>query len=334
MLAESGGMLPIVKSVVFILLPLAGSLLLVIGIWQVFMDTRTQNAKKLLERLSDRSAPGKRKEQAIESLLRKNSEQLVGIDLVLSKISVVPKLQRVLDQANIGWRASRMLLYLAGAAIGVLAVLVVLQVNPVWSAGTALGVFLLPILYVIRRRRKRINRLIEQLPDVFEMIGQALRAGHSLASGIGLVSEQLPDPAGTEFARVFHEQNLGVKIEDALVNMADRVDQLDMRFFVTAVCIQRQTGGDLAEVLDKIGAVIRDRIQLFGQVQALTAEGRLSGWVLLGLPFVVFLVELWINPEYAEVLMFDPVGKMMTFGMICMMLMGMAMIKKIVNIKV
>jgi tight adherence protein B len=149
-----------------------------------------------------------------------------------------------------------------------------------------------------------------------------------------LVATELPDPAGTEFGRVFHEQNLGLKIEDALKNLADRVDVLDVRFFVTAVLIQRQIGGDLAEVLDKIGAVIRERIQLFGTVQALTAEGRLSGYVLLGLPLVLFFALLYVNYNYIMLLITDPMGRMMLTGAIVMQLMGWAMIKKIVNIKV
>ncbi|MFQ6049081.1 MAG: type II secretion system F family protein, partial [Phycisphaerae bacterium] len=158
--------------------------------------------------------------------------------------------------------------------------------------------------------------------------------GHSLASGIQLVSQQMPDPAGTEFGRVFYEQNLGIKVEEALKNMADRVDMLDVRFFVTAVLIQRQTGGDLAEVLDKIGSVIRDRIQLFGQVKALTAEGRLSGWTLLALPVLVFFVELYVNPSYASMLLYDRTGRLLLVVAVVMQLMGMAMIRKIVNIKV
>ncbi len=322
------------KQTMFVLLPLAGSCLLVFGIWQVVTDLRSTSAKKMIERLTDRSAPNKKKEQAIQSLLRRRSDQQTAVDLLLGKISLVPKLQKVLDQGNLDWLASRMLLYLGGAAILVLMGMLVLQFNVIYAAAMALTVFFLPILYVLRRRRKRINRLIEQLPDVFELIGQALRAGHSLGSGIGLVADQLPDPAGTEFARVFHEQNLGMKVEDALINMADRVDQLDLRFFVTAVCIQRQSGGDLAEVLDKIGHVIRERIQLFGQVQALTAEGRLSGWVLLALPVVVFFAAMYVNPDYAGVLVYTPTGKMLLMGTAVMMLMGMAMINKIIKIKV
>jgi tight adherence protein B len=196
------------------------------------------------------------------------------------------------------------------------------------------AIIIVPWLYLLVRRRRRMAKLVQQLPDVFELLGQALRAGHSLASGIQLVGEQMPDPAGTEFALVFHEQNLGIKIEESLLNMSNRVDQLDVRFFVTAVLIQRTTGGNLAEILDKLGSVIRQRVELFGQVKALTAEGRLSGWVLLALPVIVFFVTLYLNPDYAGQLIYDKDGKMMLYAAIGMQLMGMAMIRKIVNIKV
>jgi len=172
------------------------------------------------------------------------------------------------------------------------------------------------------------------LPDVFEMMGQALRAGHSLAGAIQLIYEQMPAPIATEFAQVYHEQNLGVKVEEALQSMADRVDSLDVRFFVTAVMIQRQTGGDLAEVLDNISGVIRERIELAGLVRGLTAEGRLSGWVLFALPGIVFLGSFYLNPEYAKVLLEDPRGQIMLMIAAGMQLMGIAMIRWIVNIKV
>jgi tight adherence protein B len=165
-------------------------------------------------------------------------------------------------------------------------------------------------------------------------MSQALRAGHSLANAILLISQQLPDPVGTEFARVFHEQNLGIKIEDALKDMAKRVGLMDVRFFVTAVLLQRQTGGDLAEVLDNISGVIRERIKLFGTVRALTAEGRLSGYVQLALPVCVFMLELVINPQYAQIMIDEPMGQYMLIGAGVAQVLGLAMIQKIVNIKV
>ena len=138
----------------------------------------------------------------------------------------------------------------------------------------------------------------------------------------------------THARRVFHEQNLGLKLEEALRNMADRVDLLDVQFFVTAVIIQRQTGGDLAEILDKISKVIRDRIKILGQVRALTAEGRLSGWVLSALPVVVFFAAKTMNPQYTDILLHEKDGQYMLGAAVVMQVMGMLMIKKIVNIKI
>jgi len=326
------------ESIMFVVLPVLGSVLLAYGIFQVVFDLRTTQRKRLLDRLTE-SGSGKDTDsrRGKDSLLRKRiSEEQAkkGLDSFVSKLSVVPKLQQVLDQANVDWSASRTLVNLSGIAALVGFGGVALGQNPLICLGVAGSLFALPIMVLMFMRKRRMKRLVEQLPDVFELLSQALRAGHSLASGIHLISEQMPDPAGTEFGRVFYEQNLGIKIEEAFTNMANRMDQMDVRFFVTAVLIQRTTGGDLAEILDKIGMVIRDRIKLFGTVAALTAEGRLSGWVLIALPVLVFFIELGINPDYAGMLLHDPQGKIMLYTAIGMCVMGMAMIKKIVDIKV
>ena len=316
-----------------LLLPIGGSVLLAFGVFQVVMDLRTNKSRKVLDRLQE----GPNRERRVkESLIRKRAGDPTGgaLDGVVGRLQVVSKLQRVLDQADIEWSAAKVLVNLTVLSTAVGVGMVLAGMSPVSALAAGAGTMLLPVLYLTRRRKKRIKVLVEQLPDVFDLLGQALRAGHSLATAIQLVSEQLPDPIAGEFAQVFHEQNLGIKIEDALLNMANRVDQMDVRFFVTAVLIQRQTGGDLAEVLDKIGKVIRDRIQLFGMVQALTAEGRLSGWVLLALPVLVFFVSLVVNPAYGRQLLDTPGGRMMLGTAIGMDLMGLAMIKKIVNIKV
>jgi len=299
------------------------------------MDLRVAKQRRVVDRLTESRARGREK-QVKESLLRKRASELQEgvLDGLVSRLQVVTKLQRTLDQADVDWSASRLLVNLTAMSLLVGATLLFLQFSPVSALAAAVGVLALPLLYLVRKRKKRIRVLVEQLPDVFDLMSQALRAGHALAGSIQLVSEQLPDPIAKEFARVFHEQNLGIKVEEALLNMANRVDQMDVRFFVTAVLIQRQTGGDLAEVLDKIGKVIRDRVQLLGTVQALTAEGRLSGWVLLALPAVVFAASFVVNPEYAHVLIETPTGRTMLGTAIAMDLMGMAMIKKIVNIKV
>ena len=194
--------------------------------------------------------------------------------------------------------------------------------------------FFLPFLYVFWKKGKRMKKFGAQLIDALDLISQALRAGQSLPAGIQLVAQQMDEPLGPEFKRAYDEQNLGVSLEDTMTNMTERVPNLDLRFFVTSVILQRQTGGDLAEILDKIGELIRERYVIWGQIQALTGEGRLSGIVLLALPPVLFLTMLRLNYDYVMMLFNDPLGqKMLIFGIV-MQFFGAAMIKKIITIKV
>jgi tight adherence protein B len=323
------------SGVVFLMLPLGGAMLLAYGIFQIVMDLRSGQQRKVLDRLSETRSSA-RDMKVRESLLRKHAEDVQGnfVEAIVAKLHLVHKFQKVLDQADLQWRASRVLMNISGATAAIAVILFLLHVSMLVILAVGLAAFGLPILFLMYKRKRRIRKLVEQLPEVFDMMGQALRAGHSLASAIQLISTQMPDPIASEFAQVFHEQNLGISVEEALSNMTKRVDQIDVRFFVTAVLIQRQTGGDLAEVLDKIGKVIRDRIQLFGVVRALTAEGRLSGWVLLLLPVLCFFGMFMLNPEYAKELTDTDSGRKMLGIAIAMDLMGMAMIKKIVSIKV
>ncbi len=211
-----------------------------------------------------------------------------------------------------------------------------------WYFGSPFGVLpvaalfmaLLPLMWLLFRRRGRLKKFAAQLPDALELISRALRAGHSLATGFSLVSEEMPSPIADEFGRVYEEQNLGIPFEEALDTMTDRVPNLDLRFFATALILQRQTGGDLAEILDKIGHLIRERFRIWGQVQALTGEGRLSGIVLLALPPVLFLAVYQLNPDYITVLFTDPMGKQMLAGAVVMQVLGALVIRKIINIKV
>ena len=194
--------------------------------------------------------------------------------------------------------------------------------------------FLAPFIWVFWKRKKRLVRFGNQLPDAMELTARALRAGHSLAAGMHVVSEELPPPVSKEFARVYEEQNLGIPLEDTLYGMCDRVPNMDLKFFVTSVAIQRQTGGDLAEILDRIGHVIRERIKIQGQVRALSAEGRLSGIVLIALPIGLFMLMLWMKPDYIELLWKDLMGVKMSIGAIVLMIIGSYAIKKIIDIKV
>ena len=199
---------------------------------------------------------------------------------------------------------------------------------------TAVVVFFVPLSYVWYRRHSRLKKFAAQLPDALELVARALRAGHSLAAGMHVVAEEMPSPIADEFGRVYEEQNLGIAIEESLESMCGRVPNLDLRFFVTSVAIQRQTGGDLAEILDKIGYVIRERYRILGQVKALTAEGRLSGVILIALPFTMFLLMLHIKYDYVEKLWTHPLGVKMALAALVMQFIGALVIRKIVNIKV
>ncbi len=239
-----------------------------------------------------------------------------------------------LEQADIRIEPSKFLMISSGlATIGVIVVLAS-GVTPILIPLAAVGLGCLPFVYAAIMRRRRKKLFAKQLPDALELIGRALRAGHSLGSGFHLVASEMAEPISTEFGRCYEEQNLGIPMDEALESLADRVPNLDLRFFVTAVVLQRQTGGDLAEILDKIGNLIRERFKIWGQVQALTGEGRLSGVVLLALPPVLFAVMLKLNYEYVMLLFDDPLGKQMLAFAIVTQLIGAIVIKKIVNIKV
>jgi len=194
--------------------------------------------------------------------------------------------------------------------------------------------FFLPFYYVSFMKKRRIGKFNQQLPEALEMLSRSLRAGHSLGAGFGLIADEMPDPLAKEFGRCFEEQNFGVSLEQSLESMTKRIPNLDLRFFATAVILQRQTGGDLAEILDKIGGLVRARYRLAGQIQALTGEGRLSGIVLLALPPGLFTAMLFLNKDYVMKLFTDPAGQWLLGGAIVMQFLGALVIRKIIDIKV
>jgi tight adherence protein B len=241
---------------------------------------------------------------------------------------------KIFEQADTSLTILNMLLISVGMAIvgGILGFVV--GIVPILVPLVAGFMGSLPLIWVLMRRKKRLKQFASQLPEAMEMIARALRSGQSLGFGISMVAGEMPQPISGEFNRVFEEQNLGIPMEQSLKELAERVPNLDLKFFVTAVILQRQTGGDLAEILDKIGNLIRDRFRIWGQVQALTGEGRLSGIVLLVLPFMLFLAVYQLNPDYVKVLFTDPMGTQMLTGAVIMQVLGALVIRKIVNIRV
>lgn len=192
----------------------------------------------------------------------------------------------------------------------------------------------LPFLWLFMKRKKRLRVFSSQLADAMDVLSRALRSGYSLPAGIQLVGQQASEPLGPEFMRCFEEQNLGISLEQSIRNMVARIPNLDLQFFATAIILQRQTGGDLAEILDKISHLIRERFKIWGQIQALTGEGRLSGLVLLALPPGLFLFMLRINYDYIMMLFTEPLGQKMLAAGIFMQILGALTIKKIITIKV
>lgn len=199
-----------------------------------------------------------------------------------------------------------------------------------------LGLFfaILPVGWLMWRRGRRFKKFSQQMPGAMELIARALRSGHSLASGLHVVVTEMPEPISKEFNVAYEEQNLGIPIDQTLKNLYRRMPNLDFKFFATAVAIQRQCGGDLAEILDKISHIIRERFRIMGQVQALTGEGRISGVVLMLLPIALFFAVWRLNEEYVMVLFTDELGRKMVGVAIFLQVLGAITIKKIIEIKV
>jgi tight adherence protein B len=191
-----------------------------------------------------------------------------------------------------------------------------------------------PYMFLVIKRKARLNRFESVLPDAIDLMARALRAGHAVTAAIEMVAREIPNPVGIEFRRVFEEQNFGLPLREALLNLATRVPVPDLQFLVTAMLVQKETGGNLAEVLDKTAAVIRERSRLLGQLRIYTAQGRMTGWILGLLPFIVFAMMNFLNRGYARIMIDDPTGRKAIWLGLGLMTVGAWMIRKIVDIKV
>lgn len=192
---------------------------------------------------------------------------------------------------------------------------------------------LLPYLFVRRARTKRLDLFEEQFPESIEFIARALRAGHAFPTGLQMVADEIPDPVGAEFKLVYDRQNFGMSLNDALKGLAERVPILDAKFFVTAVLTQRETGGNLSEVLDNLASVIRERFKVKRQVRVVTAHGRITGWILSAMPPVLGLILCFVSPEHMKTLITDPLGVRMLVVGGTMQVIGTLIIRKLVNIR-
>jgi tight adherence protein B len=179
-----------------------------------------------------------------------------------------------------------------------------------------------------------LNAFLEQLPDALELMSRALQAGHAFAESLHMISTEMPEPVATEFRKTYEEQNLGLSLKLALENLSERVPILDLRFCVTAIMIQRETGGNLAEILEKVSVTIRERFRILEDLNTLTTSARMSAWILCGLPLFVAVAVTVMNPDYMSVLWRDPRGHNLLFAAAFMQITGMLIIKKILKIKI
>jgi tight adherence protein B len=308
-----------------------GVLALVFGVGSIVMKGRGDATLEARLAAFTGSAQPSRKDVA-ESLVRDGLTATEG--LLGGIIRRFEKLPLFFRQAEAPVKFDHFLAICCGTAVvGALATVIFRAPGPLVPVGGFTG-FAAPWIWLWWRRKQRFSKFEKQLSDALELMARALKSGHSLASGLNVVANEMPAPISTEFRTVYEEQNLGIPLDQALRNLLLRVPNMDLQFFVTAVVIQRQAGGDLAEILTKIGYLVRERFKILGQVKALTGEGRISGVVLMGLPIVLFFTVYYMNPEYVMLLFNREIGRKMITGAIVLQILGAFVIKKIVDIKV
>ena len=234
-----------------------------------------------------------------------------------------------------GLRISLMGLLVAMTALAVVCSMTASLLWSGWAGLVAAAVgFVVPVLIVKQRRAARLYKFEEYFPEALDLISRAVRAGHAFSAGMKMAADELEDPVGQEFRATFDEQNFGLPLKDALANLVTRMPLLDVRFFVTAVLIQRETGGNLAEILDNLAGVVRERFKIRRQVRVHTAHGRMTGYVLMALPAVLAVALSFINPEHIGLLFQESMGRMMLGGAIVMQAVGYLWIQKVVKIEV
>lgn len=309
-------------------------LMVIEGLYMLWRSYRGGDAKKIEKRLQALSAGGDHTAQA--RLVRDRMlSDAPWMQRVLLKLPRVHSLDRFILQAGLEWTVSNVLL--ACALSGALAffAMVSLANQPVWIAALAgAAVATVPLLYLSYQRGRRLAHLERQLPDALDLVTRALRAGHSFASSVQMIGEEMSDPIATEFRMVADEVNFGVSLQQALTNLSERVPLTDLRYFVVSVLIQRDSGGNLTEVLGNLSRLIRDRLKLLARVRVLSSEGRLSAWILGLMPFALAGLMNVFNPEFMSPLWTDPMGLTVIKYMLVMMVIGVVILRKIVKIRV
>ena len=259
------------------------------------------------------------------------------IERVLAFFNLANRAEAAIKQAGLDWTLERLLIMMAVAgAVGAVVSRMLLPALPGWmrALGCGLAGATLPYLFVLHRRSKRLAAFEEQLPEALDFLARSMRAGHAFTISLEMMSEEMPDPVGVEFRTLFNEQNLGAPIELALKNLTERVPLVDVRFFASAVMMQRQTGGNLSEILTRLAYVIRERFRVKGQVKAASAHGRMTAGILMAMPVVTMLALMAIAPGYLQSMADDPDGRYLIGGCVVAQVIGNLCIRKIIRIKV
>jgi tight adherence protein B len=327
-------MLTLIAIVVFVLVAL---LVFAVG---SFLDQRSAQARMLRDRLA---SVQKAEQQSVEELALLRDEmmsKIPALDSLLRRSERMANFQIFLEQADLKVRAGNILLLSVVSAVllGVFGYFVAGSLPPNQAilfvmVGVVLG-GTLPYSYASYRRTKRFQRFEELFPNAIDTLARAVRAGHAFTTALELIANEISEPIASEFRKLFEEQKFGLPVRDALMNLAARMPLVDVKFFVTAVMLQRETGGNLAEILDNLSYVIRERFKIMRQVRVYTAQGRLTMMLLMGLPPIIVITMLTMNPSFIKPLFTDPIGHTLVVSGICLQTIGYFVIRKIIQIQV
>jgi tight adherence protein B len=292
-------------------------------------------AREMDRRLRDVGAPAIDATGDAQSILREEARgPLPLLDRAVAQSNVGVSLARLIDRSGVKATPSGIVVAsLALAFTGAVAAAVLTE-RTIARPIAAIAALMLPVAYLKYRAGKRMRRFEEQFPEALDLLSRAIRAGHAFQTAMGMVADEMPEPVGPEFKKAFDQQNFGLPVKEALNQLAERVNLLDVRFFVTAVTIQRETGGNLAEILDNLAHVVRERFKILRQVRVHTAHGRFTGYVLLALPAALAIALSYINPEFMGPLFREPLGQMMIVVGLVLQTIGFFWIRQVIKIEV
>jgi tight adherence protein B len=304
-------------------------------------DQRNAQARLIRERLASVDKAAERAPSEELALLRDEMlSKIPALDNLLRRSSSISNLQTLLAQANLGIRAGNILILclVSATVVSIVTFVATVSMPQRQSAFIRMGSILvggiLPYSYASYRRSKRFQRFEELFPEAIDTLARAVRAGHAFTTALELIANEISEPVSTEFRKLFEEQKFGLPVRDALINLSERMPLVDVKFFVTAVMLQRETGGNLAEILDNLSYVIRERFKIMRQVRVYTAQGRLTMLLLMALPPIIVVVMLVMNPGFIRPLFDDPMGHTLLVSGITLQTIGYFVIRKIIHIQV